>query len=52
VLRLWFPPTSTYQEVLAWVHLPLESTPATVTAVVLGLAGTLSYALLGLRGRR
>jgi hypothetical protein len=47
---LWAPPgTALHQQVLAWMLQPAHTTPATVTALVLGAGGVLSYALLGPR---
>lgn len=38
-----------YREMLTWLAQPVGSTPATVTAVILGVVGTLAYALFGSR---
>jgi hypothetical protein len=47
---LWAPPgTALHQQVLAWMLQPAHTTPATVTALVLGAGGVLTYALLGPR---
>jgi hypothetical protein len=39
--------TTTYQQVLTWMVQPAETTSATITAVILGAAGALTYAILG-----
>ena len=47
---LWAPPaTAPYQQVLAWMVQPAHTTPATVTALVLGAGGLVAYAVLGPR---
>mgnify|MGYP003547157998 FL=1 len=38
-----------YKEMLTWLAQPIDSTPATVTAVILGVVGTFAYALFGSR---
>ena len=43
------PDRPVYKEMLTWLAQPIGSTPATVTAVVLGVVGTLAYALFGSR---
>jgi hypothetical protein len=44
------PPASpTYEQMLTWLMQPPETTSATVTAVILGVAGTLAYAIFGTR---
>jgi len=44
------PPASpTYKQMLTWLMQPPETISATVTAVILGAAGTLAYAILGPR---
>ncbi len=43
------PDRPVYKEMLTWLAQPIGSTPATVTAVLLGVLGTLAYALLGSR---
>jgi hypothetical protein len=45
---LWAPPgTALHQQVLAWMLQPAHTTPATVTALVLGAGGVLTDALHG-----
>ena len=41
------PDRPVYKEMLTWLAQPIGSTPATVTAVLLGVVGTLAYALFG-----
>jgi hypothetical protein len=43
------PDRPVYKEMLTWLAQPIGSTPATVTAVLLGVVGTLAYALFGSR---
>lgn len=43
------PTGPTYELMLTWVIQPAGTTPATVTAVILGAAGTLTYAVFGTR---
>jgi len=43
------PDRPVYKEMLTWLAQPIGSTPAAVTAVLLGVLGTLAYALLGSR---
>ncbi len=38
-----------YKEIFTWLVQPSGTTPATVTAVILGVVGTLAYALFGSR---
>lgn len=45
----WAGSTSAYQQALTWTAQPTQSDPATVTAVVLGVAGLLGYAVFGPR---
>ena len=56
VLVLWWappmgePPTRpAYKVMLTWMAQPVDTRAATVAAVVLAVAGTLSYAVLGSR---
>lgn len=58
LVSLWLapplaPPPSerAYLRVLTWMVQPSNTTAATVTAILLGVAGTLSYAVLGPRPR-
>jgi hypothetical protein len=47
---LWAPPgTAPYQQVLAWMVQPAGTTPATVTALVIGAGGVIAYAVVGPR---
>jgi hypothetical protein len=47
---LWAPTgTALHQQVLAWMVQPTHTTPATVTALVLGTVGAIAYAVLGPR---
>jgi hypothetical protein len=43
------PATATYQQVLTWMLQPADTTPAIVTALILGVTGVLAYAVLGPR---
>ena len=43
------PDRPVYREMLTWLAQPIGSMPATVTAVLLGVVGTLAYALFGSR---
>jgi hypothetical protein len=43
------PATAAYQQVLTWMLQPADTTPATVTALILGVTGVLAYAILGPR---
>jgi hypothetical protein len=45
----WTAPLAAYQQVLTWMIQPTQSDPATATAMVLGVAGLLGYAVLGPR---
>jgi hypothetical protein len=38
-----------YKEIFTWLVQPSGTTPATVTAVILGVVGTLAYAVFGSR---
>jgi hypothetical protein len=42
-------PSGTYQQVLTWMVQPPDTTPATITALILGATGVLAYAILGPR---
>ncbi len=53
VLReLWPHPDAAYETALMWMLQPPGTATATVTALILGLAGALAYAFLGPRGGR
>jgi hypothetical protein len=45
----WTAPLAAYQQVLTWMIQPTQSDLATATAMVLGVAGLLGYAVLGPR---
>jgi hypothetical protein len=47
VMDLPWPLPATYRLVLTWMLQPADSTPAVVTALVLGATGVLAYAVLG-----
>jgi hypothetical protein len=49
LLQLWPPPTTGYQQALTWMLQPTASTSAIVTAVIVGVTGTVTYAVLGPR---
>ena len=44
------PDQPTYKVMLTWLMQPAETPSATVAAVILGVTGTLAYAILGPRG--
>jgi hypothetical protein len=47
LMEVPWPSPATYRQVLTWMLQPVDATPATVTALVLGATGVLAYAVLG-----